>query len=186
MDTYVYIYIHTYIYLYINVSIRTLLTAGSCAGGGLFGDRREMPGIRIGMAGNDGSWFATFRLGLGRRFASCDLYTRYIPATTTRPPILWDSTWRMWLPDERKQSSKIYRSYLPTDAGYLSSYQRIPSIGSSKFILPAFYYSSLLLIPEKYSVYISPRNGIAYCWRRLIEKKKKKIRENVSIGRYYL
>lgn len=34
----------------------------------------------------------------------------------------------MWLPDERKQSSKIYRSYLPTDAGYLSSYQRIPSV----------------------------------------------------------
>lgn len=47
-------------------------------GGGSSGGQREMPGIRFGMASNDGSWFAAFRRGTPPgRFASCDLYPVY-------------------------------------------------------------------------------------------------------------
>lgn len=58
------------------------------------------------------------------------IYPLYLP-----PPFLWDSTWRMWLPDERKQSSKIYRSYLPTDAGYLLLINHPPSRSSTQIRL---------------------------------------------------
>lgn len=78
-----------------------------------FGDRREMPGIRIEMAGNDGSWFATIRHGTPMAFASCDLCWVY--STIRREEALAssrESQWRMRLPDERKQSSRKYRSPL--------------------------------------------------------------------------
>lgn len=103
---------------------------------GLFGDRREMPGIRIGIAGNDGSWFATFRHGTWP--ALRELWS--IPGIFLLPVQLssWDPAWRMWLPDERKQSSKIYRSYLPRPPD-AAAWSTLPSykhaIGSLEFIL---------------------------------------------------
>lgn len=125
-------YIHTYvrvcmyIYIYINVSIRTLLTAGLCAEAGCSETEEKCQALGL-------EWRAMTEVDSPRSawdLAAASRVVIYIPAIfllPTRPPFLWDSTWRMWLPDERKQSSKIYRSYLPTDAGYLSSYQRIPS-----------------------------------------------------------
>lgn len=63
------------------VHIRVKLAAGSS------GDQREMPGIRFGMASNDGSWFAAFRRGTSPgRFASCDLYPVYSSCTSRPPP----------------------------------------------------------------------------------------------------
>lgn len=50
-----------------------------------FGDRREMPGIRFEMAGNDGSWFATIRRGTLAAFASCVIYASYIPEGEASP-----------------------------------------------------------------------------------------------------
>lgn len=56
-------------------------------GGGSSGGRREMPGIRFGMASNDGSWFAAFRRGTPPgRFASCDLYPVYSSCPSRPPP----------------------------------------------------------------------------------------------------
>lgn len=63
------------------VHIRVKSAAGSS------GDQREMPGIRFGMASNDGSWFAAFRRGTSPgRFASCDLYPVYSSCTSRPPP----------------------------------------------------------------------------------------------------
>lgn len=126
--TYICTYIHTYVcvYIYINVSIRTLLTAGLCAEAGCSETEEKCQALGL-------EWRAMTEVDSPRSawdLAAASRVVIYIPAIfllPTRPPFLWDSTWRMWLPDERKQSSKIYRSYLPTDAGYLSSYQRIPS-----------------------------------------------------------
>lgn len=45
------------------------------------GGRREMPGIRFGMASNDGSWFAAFRRGTLPGASRVVIYTRCIPRT---------------------------------------------------------------------------------------------------------
>lgn len=45
------------------------------------GGRREIPGIRFGMASNDGSWFAAFRRGTPPGASRVVIYTRYIPRT---------------------------------------------------------------------------------------------------------
>lgn len=150
--TYICTYIHTYVCVYIYIYKRIyshFAHSRIVCRGGLFGDRREMPGIRIGMAGNDGSWFATFRLGLGRRFASCDLYTRYIPAThpSTLPlgfHVTYVATWR-----EKTIFENI--SLLPAHRCRIPFLLSTNTIGSSKFVLPTRYYSSFPLIHEKYS-----------------------------------
>lgn len=51
------------------------------AGCGSSGGRREMPGIRFGMASNDGSWFAAFRRGTPPGASRVVIYIRYIPGT---------------------------------------------------------------------------------------------------------
>lgn len=50
-------------------------------GCGSSGGRREMPGIRFGMASNDGSWFAAFRRGTPPGASRVVIYIRYIPGT---------------------------------------------------------------------------------------------------------
>lgn len=45
------------------------------------GGRREMLGIRFGMASNDGSWFAAFRCGTPPGASRVVIYIRYIPGT---------------------------------------------------------------------------------------------------------
>lgn len=45
------------------------------------GGRREIPGIRFGIASNDGSWFAAFRRGTSPGVSRVVIYTRYILRT---------------------------------------------------------------------------------------------------------
>lgn len=74
------------------------------------------------MAGNDGSWFATFRLGLGRRFASCVIYIPAIPSSTLPLGfhVTYVATWR-----EKTIFENI--SLLPAHrCGIPSSYQPSP------------------------------------------------------------
>lgn len=59
-----------------SVSLTFALRIVGC---GSSGGRREMPGIRFGMASNDGSWFAAFRRGTLPGASRVVIYTRYIP-----------------------------------------------------------------------------------------------------------
>lgn len=104
------------------------------AGCGSSGGRREMPGIRFGMASNDGSWFAAFRRGTPPGASRVVIYIRYIPGTRLGLlqgfRVTYVATWREKTIFEDISSSPIVRwswtvSLSPRTATDISPTERI-------------------------------------------------------------